>query len=297
MSLIAHSFKLLAVAAILAVQALPLQAQPFPSTIVRSDGGAGLTCADFANRCTTIAKGILNVSPGGTVFVLDGNVEGALLVDRPVTILSTDGRSHINADGVGTPSSGILVHTNSVNDIVTIRGINIDQRGGSRHGLSFVGRGTLRLEDCFIRGSGNGFGINFAPNGPSELHISNCTIADNGLGGSGGGVSIRPLGTGSANVILENVRMENNRSGLTVDRAGTTGAVNVTVRNSTISGNVILGALSNGSGAVLRLANTTVSANATGLAIGSSGQIISVGGNVVTGNTVNGAFSSTIAQQ
>ena len=58
-----------------------------------------------------------------------------------------------------------------------------------------------------------------------------------------------------------------------------------------------MGVLANGSKAVLRIGNSTVTANPTGLAVANGGQIVLIGGNVVSGNGVNGTFTSTIAQQ
>ena len=297
---IASSLRVFAFASVLAVQALPSQAQA-PNTFVRGAGDDGLTCTDFATACRTVAAAIdpTKLQENGVVQVIDAGDQSAFAVNHSLTILGSVHNNVIVASAVGaggTPS-GILVRPPSANDIVSIIGFGIDQQRLSYHGLHFTSLGTLHLQDCFIRASGTAFGVAFVPTGPGELHISDCTISDNGLGGSGGGILIRPTGSGSANVVLENVRIENNRLGLLVDSTLTTGTVNVTIRNSTISGSSILGVLANGSKAVLRMGNSTVAANPTGLGVANGGQIVSQGGNVVSGNSVNGTFTSTVAQQ
>ena len=45
------------------------------------------------------------------------------------------------------------------------------------------------------------------------------------------------------------------------------------------------------------MCNSTVTANDRGLDAGGGGKLISHGGNAVAGNTVNGAFTSTVARR
>ena len=166
-------------------------------------------------------------------------------------------------------------------------------------GVGFFTGGVLHLEDCVIRNGDFGFGIEFAPSTASELYISNCTISSDNpaSAATGGGIRIKPIGSGSAKVFLDNVHVENNRSGIVVDRSETTGSVVVVVRHSTVVGNRLNGVVSKGSGTIVRLSDTTVSGNGTGLLSQNAGQIISHGDNIVVGNTTNGAFTSTVAKQ
>jgi hypothetical protein len=46
-----------------------------------------------------------------------------------------------------------------------------------------------------------------------------------------------------------------------------------------------------------RVRNSTVTGNATGLIATNTAKLISHGGNIVAGNTVNGAFTQTVGQQ
>jgi hypothetical protein len=139
---------------------------------------------------------------------------------------------------------------------------------------------------------------------------------------AGEGIRIRPIGSAGTSAVLDNVQMEDLGSGMIIDGRSTTGSNNVTIRNSTVTGNAAVGVnvidsasgttnvmierstLSNNGthalvagGATVRMRDSTVTGNFRGLLINAGGQIISHGGNVVAGNTTNGAFSSTAAQQ
>ena len=318
-------FGIFAAAAILAFQAAPSQAQS-TQTFVRSDGNDTLTCATFATRCLSLGRGILNVVQRGTVNLLDSNVHDAVQIEKELTILSEGGGNAIVSSGIGTPTSGIWINMPSGNDILTIRGMTVDEGGHALvHGITFIGAGTFHLQNCFIRGSGDGFGINFIPTGVSELHVSNCVIGDNAPNGAtGGGILIKPSGAASVKVVLENVTIENNLVGIQIDGRSTTGSNTVTLRDSTIGGsptyglfavdsgggttdvmvegstfasNGSFGVGANGVNATVRMRDSTVSGNANGLIAAAASKIISQGGNVVAGNTTNGAFTQTLPQQ
>ena len=75
------------------------------------------------------------------------------------------------------------------------------------------------------------------------------------------------------------------------------GSTSALIEGSTISNNVTHGVFATRAFATVRLSNSTVTGNGRGLATAESGKIISTGGNVVRGNTVNGTFTATEAQQ
>ena len=308
MRLIRRSLEILGVFAVLAFQATPSAAQ-LDAVFLRSDGSDALTCANVQNRCISLARGLDQVNAGGTVNVLDSNVHAAIEIGVGVSIFAPGGGNIIEESGIGSPSSAIYIHTAPA-DVVTISGVSIDQRGLLNHGLTMDSSGVLHLENCYIRGSGDLFGLNIIPFGAVEVHISNCVIADNGGAGTGGGILIKPSGSGSAKVVLDNVRVENNLLGINIDGTGTSGALSVTVHNSIMSNNTAFGikAIESGAGstnvmlesstasnngtngviavggtAIIRMRNSTSTANAAGLVVSSGGQIVSHGGNVVAG--------------
>lgn len=66
------------------------------------------------------------------------------------------------------------------------------------------------------------------------------------------------------------------------------------LRNSTVAGNDGRGVVSRGSGAIVRISDSTISGNGRGLSAEAGGELISHGGNLVIGNNRNGAFTSTV---
>ena len=100
----------------------------------------------------------------------------------------------------------------------------------------------------------------------------------------------------NSTTIRNSVVSGSNGYGLAVLDSGG-GATNINIEGSTIAGNASTGIGVNGPNATVRMSHSVVTANATGLAVGNGGKLISNGGNVVDGNTTNGAFTSTVAQK
>ena len=286
--------------------------------------GAGTdtgTCPQTA-PCRTLSYAATQTEAGGAIHFLGPTTQDSVFID-------TDKAYSIIGDGPAAFAgqafaAAITVRVNPT-DEVTIRGIAINQRAGNNRGIWFLSGGALHLQDCVIFNGGSEYGIEFAPTGASELHISNCVISDGGSGTAGGGILIRPTGSGSAKIVLDNVRIENNRVGILIDGGATTGAITMNISDSEIGGSGTQGlgvfeGVSGGASAVV-LERTTISSNGaqgiiasralasvrvrqsaiTGNTIGvqslNGGQIISHGDNVLAGNTTNGAFTSTVAPQ
>ena len=271
-------------------------------------------CATPATACS-LARAISQTNDRGTIYILQPAGYTGATINKSLTILAA------GSDG-GTVRFDNIIIDAQPDSLVTMRGIVIDQQnlGNATHGLSFVEGAALHLQDCTIRGA-FAFGVNFVPTVNAELYVTNCTISDNGSGANGGGILVKPAGSSSAKVTLDNVRVENNRLGILVDGTAAAGAILVNVRGSVISGSSAfgIGAFDSGGGvssivvedttsanngsqgivasnnaAAVQMRNSTVSGNAVGLFATGGGQIISHGGNVVTSNTTNGAFSGTL---
>jgi len=127
----------------------------------------------------------------------------------------------------------------------------------------------------------------------------------------------------SATLVLDRVRLENNGEAGIHLRINTGGTINATVRDSVsarnggtgvfaagggggaIHGLIVRSAIVNnfagissqGSGATVRLGNSTVTGNGTGLHAADSGVLESYGTNKVDGNGTDGAPTSTIAMK
>lgn len=122
----------------------------------------------------------------------------------------------------------------------------------------------MHIRKCLIRGfqAGTGWGIEIVPTTTTQVFISGCTISKNI-----GGVLVKPDEAGTARVFLEGIHAENNAA---------------------------VGIRADGRAAVIRLSNSIVVGNGTGLDVANGGSIVSFGNNAIVGNTTNGSPSDTL---
>jgi len=110
------------------------------------------------------------------------------------------------------------------------------------------------------------------------------------------GVRADVTGTTGTSIVLkiDDTNIDNNSAGLLAKAPAGTGTVRVMINNSSISLNTGGGIAANGPGAVVRVAGTAITGNATGVVAGNSGVVSSYGNNQLDGNTNDGAFSGAI---
>jgi len=247
-----------------------------------------------ANAPFLTLQGAVNDAQSGDVIQLEmgGNYGGAVINNKTLTILSTEGGGVIEP-GVG----GIVFNGAGGNDILTIRGLTIDQAGSANNGIVFNSGRKLNVFDSFIQnGSGAASGIFFQPNDAvSELNVRNTVISEFGTSGVGAGIRIAPRAGGDVDVAIEDVAAYNSRTGIS-STAGAGSFIDALYKNLLASGGGI-GVSSAGAGSTVRLADSTIANNATGLSHPGTAKLISVGGNAVRQNTVNGTFTATEAKQ
>ena len=250
--------------------------------------------------------------PGGEIYVLNSAGYGSLTINKSVTILSEGAVAGVTAaSGIGiTISAG-------ANDVINLRGLDIDGGNSGSVGIQFNSGQSLIIHKTAIRGFTNS-GINVVPNaGTSAIFMSDTQVANNGSNG----ILIAPSGSAAVNGALNRVMASGN--GLASQGVGifayggnTTGPVNITitdtvasnnyygiaagsaavmVRNSTISNNA-LGVRADQS-AIVQVGQSTLTANGTGWLATNGGLLQSYGNNNVNGNTVNGTLTSTLALQ
>jgi len=275
--------------------------------------------------CKTFAGAISKTAAGGEINCLDPGGFGGVTITKSLSIICQYTEGGVLSAGAGV--NGVIVNA-GVNDEVYLRGIDFHGAGNAQNGIRFIAGAALAVEDCVIRSynATNGLGISFQPSGSSELYISNTTIQNNGNAATGGGILIQPTGTGTARVHMVNVRANNNQNqNLRVDTTSNTGAAtSVTIDNSqfngsangilvvtqpggpfavammnnlTVANNSGTGIIASNNG-VVRISNSTITGNATGISPTAGGQIQSFGGNRLLSNPVvgaanNGTFSST----
>lgn len=261
--------------------------------------------------CKTFAGAISKTNAGGEISVLDPGGFGAVTITKSISIVAESDEGGILAAG----TNGVVINA-GVNDNVTLRGLIINGFNTGLNGIRFLAGASLHVENCSIERF-TGFGISFEPAAASQLSVSN-TVVRNNLGATGGGILLRPGTLGSASATLEGVLSTRNHTGIQVeDRA------KATVRNSTIASNTAFGfhvkssaaaaelniassqsanntaagVKSEGALATLRLSDTSVFDNGSGLVSVGGGALLSFGDNVIAGNGLNGAPTGTLAKQ
>jgi Right handed beta helix region len=322
----------LASVAAIAVAATMVYATPAAAQATRtwvSGVGDDVNPCSRTAPCKTFAGAISKTAAGGEINCLDPGGFGAVTVIKSMTITC-----HYTEGGALAGGNGIVFNMPATTDVGFIRGLDIFWVNPPTNGVRFVNNGSLHIEDCTIRrfNASGSFGVSYQPAGASELYISNTTIAENGNANTGGGVLIRPTGaTGSAKVVLQNVRIQNNaNNGLKVDSTGNTGGgitvvmedsqvtgndqgvavasalgtatIGIMIEGSNLSNNGGFGLVANGSVITIRVGDTTITGNATGVATAGGATITSFGTNRLFGNPTvgaanNGTFTGAVQPQ
>jgi hypothetical protein len=268
--------------------------------------------------CKTFAGAISKTAAGGEINCLDPGGYGTITITKSITIDCTGTFGSILNSGV----QGVIVNDSATGSPGTIevilRGLSIDGAGTTlgSNGVRFVSGRSLVLEDVFIQNQGSN-GVSITPSGSIEFYAENVTVTD-----SATGIHIQPTGVnGALRATLRNVRVQNNSgTGLNVNTtgntapfgtiveveesrfsgnangilvtapAGSTAAV-VMVDDAAVSNNSGIGISTSGSLARIRVGNTVITGNATGVSVGAGSIINTYGNNRNDGNGNDGAFT------
>jgi hypothetical protein len=267
--------------------------------------------------CKTFAGAISKTAARGVINALDPAGYGAVTITKSITI-EADG---VVASILTSGTNGVVVNAAPA-DVVTLRGLKfIDASGsGSANGVRFLGGGALIVENGEIDNF-HGSGISVAPSAnPVSVVVRDTLVRGCGDAVAGGaGIAIQPGGNASVNATLERVQLvANNADGLLVS-----GASAVAVRDSVASENggngfsayeevqpvslvldgvlaahnVANGVFAYGAGSTVRLSGSTTTGNAIGVKPAKGGRVLSFGNNRNSGNTSDGAPSSTLPLQ
>jgi hypothetical protein len=234
------------------------------------------------------------VAPGGEVVALDSAGFGSnLAINKSVSVIAPPG---VFAGIFTNSGDGIQVAAGS-SDIIVLRGLTVDSQGGGFAGILYSAGGELHVESCVI----NGFGARGIDSFGPSLSIKDTIVRNSGFG------ILTSSGPGNT-VAAEGVRLESNQAGLFA-----TNGARVSIRNSVIAGNSQQGIVASGNGpgsfvevnveacmiayngtdgvnsdangsAIVRISNSTVTDNATGLHQGGTALLLSRGNNTVEGN-------------
>jgi hypothetical protein len=302
---------LLALALLAIFGAEPGRAQGYLVAYVSNSGSDNNNCATEETSCRRLTRALAVVRDEGTIRCIQpGFSRDYEAISKPVTIDCQGGmisRMDIN------PSNGTIV----------ILGLSSSGRGYYSRSLSITGAGAVVLQRVNISGGATA-GIEVAPTGPLSLTIADSTIAAGGSGTAGAGVLVKPSGGGSARVALERTTVSSSVFGIAFDGSNSTAGINATIKDSMISGNSqdgivatttsghapigvfvsgsassnnVYGVRAIGPNVTVRVEDTKITGNNTGLAASGGGGLLSYGNNKVDANGSNGAFTGSVAQK
>jgi hypothetical protein len=256
--------------------------------------------------CKTFAGAISKTATGGIIDALDPGGYGTLTITKAITVEGTG----TLASALNSSISGFTVNiaAGPTNRHVVLRDLSVDGAGTTLgvNGVRFISGDSLTLEHVTIK-TQSGQGVDFEPNSLARLIIRDCTIAQ----ATGSGVLVKPAVGGIARVSIHDSTITRNGTGVRVEdnsnvsihnshivnntgdgvlSATLTGAGDVViVEDSEVSHNGGSGLHTTGGAAVLRVANSLISGNATGTTNG-GGELCSFGNNQISGNTSNGTL-------
>lgn len=220
-----HSFRRPALAGA-AVAALLAASGPVAGAGQRSfvsTAGVDNPACSIASPCRSFGAAIAATSAGGEVLVLNSGGYGPVAITQSVSIIAPPG---VYA-GISVSSGNGVTVTTSATDVVTLRGLTINNVATGTVGIYFNGAGRVEVADVSVAGFG-AEGLSFAPSALSELVVERANFSGNNRG-----IGIYPGAGGGAEATLDGVRVHHNKDiGIMVINDAT-----VTVRNSVIASN------------------------------------------------------------
>jgi hypothetical protein len=299
-----HLLVSFAITAVLSLMAPPASANKL---YVSSTGTDANNCFSPAAACLTFqhahdqaAAGdeITCVTPFQTAFQL--NIQKTIEIDCTGSFFTNAGTL------IGISGPGIVVKIRNMSFNGGING------GGGFPGIDFVNGAELLIDNCIIQNF-PAIAVRFRPSGPgSQLVITNTLISNNGTSpSSGGGLQVIPQSGGSAGIVLDHVTFGYNVTAMVLNSSD--GAVGGTIKDSIVrasrsngiltqagsflsvlidrsllSNNVGSAVQSSGANSFVRIGNSTISANDTGVSMASGGTVQSFKNNQIFGNGSDG---------
>src|SRR5215467_7029717 len=177
--------------------------------------------------CKTFAGAIAKTATGGEIDVLDPGGFGAVTITKSISI-----EACCIAGVLVTGTNAIVISAPAGSNVV-LRGLTFEGLGTGLDAIKYNTGGDLFVEDCFINNFATN-GIEFAANQANNSFLSvkntvirNCTGASNPSG-----ILISSAGGGAVSGSIDNVKLENNATGLKVN-----GVATISARNTVAAGN------------------------------------------------------------
>lgn len=238
--------------------------------------------------CKTFAGAISKTAAGGEIDVLDPGAYGAVTITKSITINGTPFQAGVLASG----TNGVIVNALAT-DTVILRGIDFVGVGTGLSAVNILAAKEVVLQNLRISDF-TAAGVSVTASTAVNLMMDNVTM-NKCEGANGIGVSLKPAAGGLVKAILNRVRIGNCVSGIVaVPAAGV--IVDALVDQSDVTF-ATTGVLADGATATVRLSNSNIFANTTGLSTANGGSIISYNNNRLRGNTTDGAPTTTVYQR
>jgi len=307
---------------VVALPVTPARALNMVSFVSGFGSDTNNTCGDPTAPCQTLSQGVANTRDQGTVLCIGNGVQ-----DTSVFNGTTITQSVTIDCGAGNLISFGVLTINGPGIVVRLRNLSFDGSGRQpNYAIGIVSAAEVHVENCRIHNiTGTpGVGINLAPNGSTRSRL---VVADTVITATGqnnifaAGILVQPTGSGDAQVVIERTRIEQNLNGILVNGDGSTGQVQIEVKESVIANNnsgVFAGSssgltavsLSNshtvangfgvfaeGSKAVIILDHTTIQASTIQAVAASNGAaVFSYGNNPINNNAAPGTSPLVIGQ-
>ncbi len=270
------TIKLLVIATFLLAFASIAQAQA-SRTWVSGVGDDANPCSRTA-PCKTWAGAISKTAACGEIDALDPGGFGAVTITKSITLDGTGTMASILASLV----TGITVNA-AATDVVTIRGISINGFCNGLRAMNILQAKTVNVEDCVMfRFAGPGILVNESSD--INLNVRNTVIRDN----TGSGLDLN-TSSGLVKASLSNVSLIGNNHGLQAKNNTRIIANNCVFSNNTTNG---VFADSTSGVATIRVWNSLISTNGTGVRAGNTGgpSGVEIGQCQIVNNTGNGVL-------
>jgi hypothetical protein len=256
--------------------------------------------------CKTFAGAISKTAAGGEIDALDPGGYGGVTITKAITI---NGRGTL-ASSLVSLSPGIVINAGA-NDVVTLKHLEVVGLGTGTYGIRLIAGKALYLHDVEVKGfSGSpGVGLMIAATG-ARVTANNSSFNENVYGilasGAGnkvavtnstldGNTAIGVVANGlNGSVTLRNVSIQGTGAANNLGVQGQYGS-RITLDRCLITGNQI-GVQDDGGGSggsYIRVSNSEITENETGLSATNTGQIVSNGTNIVMDNSTDGSFTGT----
>jgi len=281
MNKIRSSLNLLAAFAVCVLFSSLAQAQA-TRTWVSGVGDDANPCSRTA-PCKTFAGAISKTAPSGEINVLDPGGFGAVTITKAITI---DGGGFIA--GVLVSGTNAIIVAAGANDVVTLRGLDIDGLNTGLTGVRITSGKQVNVEGCRIYGFNTaGISVNTTAAPATKVNVRDTIITGftGGTATTDEGVVVAGSGAGSGNeVSLSNVRLQGLSFALDVRDSGGGATLNkATISNSVVTSNG-LGMIAQGNG-IINVESTTVAHNTTGVNAANAGSKVRLSRSAIFNNS------------